>query len=329
MKRPVWFAFSALFALHGATAYAEPSSAAPSSEAVDQAREHFQRGVEFYKEQSFDAALAEFTRAYELAANYRVLYNLGQVQLERHDYVAALKFFRGYLDAGGAEIADQRREQVERDVSTLKARVAQLQIKCDVDGADVLVEGVSVGTTPMSAALLLNPGVVHLSVRKPGYASETRSFTLAGSEAKELSIALRAEGTGPAEPSAKPAQPAPVSAPPVVAEHSHAPVWVSLGITGVLAVGAGVFALRTNSANSALDRELDTFPGNAGKISDARTTLKADALATDLLGGGALIAAGFTLYFALSSPSEQGAQPAGIGLRSQATARGLELFGRF
>ncbi len=327
MKRSALIAFSACLALHGAHARAEGNAAPPSAEAVDQAREHFQRGVDFYKDQSFDAALAEFTRAYELAANYRVLYNLGQVQLERHDYVAALKFFRGYLDAGGAEIADQRREQVERDVSTLKTRVAQLQIKCDVEGAEVSIDGATVAHTPVPAALLVNPGVVHVSVQKAGYASETRTFTLTSNETKDLTFTLQAQSAAHAEP----AHPATAPLPPTraVAERSHAPVWVSLGVTGVFAVGAGVFALRTHSANSALDRELDTYPGSASKISDARTTLKSDALATDVLTGCAAVAAGFTLYFALSSPSEPSTQAGGIGLRSLAAAKGVELFGNF
>ncbi len=327
MKLPALLVFSAILALHSEAARAESSAPASSADATEQAREHFQRGVDFYKEQSFDAALAEFTRAYELAANYRVLFNLGQVQLERHDYVAALRSFRSYLDAGGADIPEQRREQVERDVSTLKTRVAELQIKCDVDGAEVLIEGVSAGTTPVSA-LVLNPGVVHVSVRKPGYASETRSLTLAGSEAKELAISLHAEGSARGESSGKPVASAPPPSAPAAAERTHAPVWVSLAITGAFAAGAGVFALRTHSANTALDRELDTYPGSAGRISDARSTLKGDALATDLLSGGALIAAGFTLYFAVSS-SEQSTQPAGIGLRSLASAKGVEVFGKF
>ena len=48
--------------------------------------------------------LAEFMRAYELLPNYRVLYNIGQVQLERHDYVAALHAFDDYLEQGARDV---------------------------------------------------------------------------------------------------------------------------------------------------------------------------------------------------------------------------------
>src|SRR5690349_10373833 len=50
------------------------------------ARVHFARGVEHYDEGNFDAALAEIERAYQLEpSNYKLLYNLAQVQMERHD----------------------------------------------------------------------------------------------------------------------------------------------------------------------------------------------------------------------------------------------------
>jgi hypothetical protein len=61
-----------------------------SPEQVSSARVHFLRGVESYKEGAFDIAVVEFTRAYEIAPNFRVLYNIAQSQAERHDYAAAL-----------------------------------------------------------------------------------------------------------------------------------------------------------------------------------------------------------------------------------------------
>jgi tetratricopeptide (TPR) repeat protein len=56
---------------------------APLEPDTSEARMRFTRGVKLYHEGSYDAALAEFTKAYRLAPNYRVLYNLAQVQAER------------------------------------------------------------------------------------------------------------------------------------------------------------------------------------------------------------------------------------------------------
>src|SRR5205823_3161495 len=70
---------------------------------MDEGRKHFQAGVQFYKEGDFRAALIEFKRAYESAPNYKVLYNLGQTNLELQDYAQALTSFQKYLTDGGKD----------------------------------------------------------------------------------------------------------------------------------------------------------------------------------------------------------------------------------
>jgi Tfp pilus assembly protein PilF len=59
---------------------ATPSGAvAAPDDAAEAAKQHFNRGVASYRDGDFDAALAEFEKAYETRPDYRVLYNLGQV----------------------------------------------------------------------------------------------------------------------------------------------------------------------------------------------------------------------------------------------------------
>ena len=78
MKRLSILIMSSLL-LAGPSVHAQPKTTASETEpALGEARERFQRGVDLYKEGSFDAALAEFNKAYELAPNFRVLYNMAQ-----------------------------------------------------------------------------------------------------------------------------------------------------------------------------------------------------------------------------------------------------------
>ena len=178
----------AMLAAAPAVAQTKPAAAGD----LDEARQRFQRGVELYKEGSFDAALAEFNKAYELAPNYRVLFNLAQVQTERHDYVSALKDFEKYLDQGGAEISADRKEQVNKEITALKGRVAELTITADVEGAEVLVDGVSAGTLPLSEPVRVSAGVRQLQVRKAGYETNTRTETIAGGDNAHFDFKLQA-----------------------------------------------------------------------------------------------------------------------------------------
>lgn len=67
-----------------------PSSRAlAQDDAVDRARASFFQGVELYKEGSFEAALAEFQKAYATTPAYRVPYNIAQTYFDLHDYVSS------------------------------------------------------------------------------------------------------------------------------------------------------------------------------------------------------------------------------------------------
>src|SRR3954469_6030428 len=170
---------------------AEPAAPAVSASSTTEARERFQRGVALYREGSFDAALAEFRRAYEIAPNYRILYNLAQVQVERHDSVAALNLFGQYLQQGGSELDAERRTQVERDIQSLRGRVADLMVESNVAGAQLTIDGVESGTLPLAGPVQVNSGVRQVTLAKPGYQSVSRSLTIAGAQPLKLALTLQ------------------------------------------------------------------------------------------------------------------------------------------
>jgi hypothetical protein len=318
------------FSLHGALCAASPPAAEGDAQ-LDEARTHFQRGVELYKERNFDAALVEFTRAYSIAENYRLLYNLGQVHFERHDYVAALKSFRQYLKAGGSDVPTDRRETVEQEIATLERRVARIRINCNVAGAEILVDQTPVGMTPLDDAVLVNPGTRQVAARKPGYNGEPRTVAVAGAEAQDVVLTLlRAPGPSPEARSTTPPPAAVegVAASPAKKGASRVPLWIGVTTTGVLAGGAGVFGYLTVRSNRRVDEELGTFPGNSDRIEDARREVKRNALITDVLAGAALLSGGITLVIGLSSSDDSG-EAARVTVRVGAGQPALELGTRF
>ena len=76
---------------------------------IEEAMPHFQRGVELYDENDFQNALIEFRRAYEIAQDYHVLYNVAQTCYQLQNYACALDAFTRYLSEGGSAIARERR----------------------------------------------------------------------------------------------------------------------------------------------------------------------------------------------------------------------------
>ncbi|MEO6603759.1 MAG: PEGA domain-containing protein [Polyangiaceae bacterium] len=315
-----------------------PVSTPSAGTATTEARERFKRGVVLYREGSFDAAFAEFRRAYELSPNYRVLYNLAQVQVERHDSVAAIDAFAQYLQQGGSEIEPERRAQVERDMATLRSRVAELTITSNVSGVRVSIDGVESGTLPLAAPLLVNSGVRQLLLEKLGYRSVSRTQAIAGAQPLQLSLNLEklTEGAtdgqraGTGEASGMPGAPA---APHARAHSLSTPFWVSAIATGLFAGGAVTFGILATNRNQKLDDQLNQFPADPRATSDARSSLKTEAALTDVFTGAALVAGAATVYFALTSnsareaPKQNAALPARVKLTTNGSA--LILSGKF
>ena len=286
-----------------AQAEASPPPEAPADN-VQQARERFQRGAELFKEGSFDAAFAEFSRAYQIAPNYRVLYNLAQVELERHDYASAMHFFQRYLKDGGAEVDAERRAEVEREIEALKNRVAELTVKSNVTGAEVSIDGTVIGTLPLSAPVLVSAGVRRIAARKEGYQALERTLSVAGGDKPVLELTLQPlQG----------ARPVSTASSTTAADSSGgvpAGAWIGFVAAGVFGGTAVTFGILTQKKDDELDRELSKYPADPQKIDDERSRLKLYAGLTDGFAGAALLSAIVGTYFAFSGSSDHRAETA-------------------
>lgn len=318
-----------------------PARAGNDSSKTAQASTHFQRGVQLYKQRSFDAALAEFEKSYELAPNYHLLFNLAQVQLERHDYVAALKRFREYLQTGDAQVEAARRTEVEQEIARISDFVAEVSFIVTPEGAQVSLDGVELGTAPLAAPVVINSGVHRILLSKPGFTTVQQTLTVAGGDSPRVVVTLR-----PAQAEAGPvATDSPANAPTATSSRSgstapsdttpnarvgrsNTGLWLSLGATVAFGGASGVMAVVTNDAKRTFESELDRFGASRDDVDSARTKLKTDALVTDVLAGAALVSAGFCVYFIASggSSSEEAPPPrVGVGL----TPRGVFARGTF
>jgi tetratricopeptide (TPR) repeat protein len=277
---------------------AAPDAPAHDPASVDEARLRFQKGVQLFKEWSFEAALAEFRKAYQLAPSYRVLYNIAQVHYELHNYVDALKAFRQYLTEGGNDVSVDRRTQVEAEIRKLEGRVGYLEVVANVDSGQVAIDDVPVGLLPMKLPILVNPGVRRVSVMKPGFGTTARNVTIAGGDHAQVQLELNE-----AVASRVPRDEAGKKSGRTEArlERPRTAMWVSLAATGALGIGAGVFALLAQDAKRDFEHQLGVFPSSKEEIDGARSSLVRNAAITDGLLAATVVAGGFTVFFALSS----------------------------
>lgn len=331
MKTSLWIQAGALAAFALASPFAalsQPSSDGvtqpDASKDVERGRVHFLRGVDFYKEGNFAAALIEFKRANQAAPNYRILFNLGQTYIELHDYANALHSFEEYLQSGGADLRPARRAEIEEEIRTLRSRVAVLTIRSDLSGCELMLDDNPSGTLPLSGPLLISAGRHTVSVRKNGAVRASRIVEVSGGDSATVELSAAA-------PEFPPQLPVGEAAARAVAPSSGRGTgfWVSLTCASALAVGTATTGILALSAQNDLNRRLASYPGSPLEIESARAKAKHMALAADILGGTTVAAAAFTLAFTLWKPAGHDAEEASTRLAARIGPGGLVLEQRF
>jgi tetratricopeptide (TPR) repeat protein len=272
-----------------------PAPAPAADASIDEARQHFQKGVLLFKEGNLDAALAEFRRAYQLAPSYRVLYNIAQVHHDLHNYVEALKAYRQYLSEGGNDISAERRTQVDAEVRKLEGRVGYLEITSNVDGVQLSLDEVPAGILPLRTPIMVNPGVRRVSASKVGYALTARNVTIVGGDHAQVQLDMTEIQTRGRDDGKKTVT--------TVHERPRTAMWISLAATGALGVTSGVFAILARSAKQDFETELGKYPNTKDHIDDARSKLALNSGLADGFGAAAVVAGGFTVFFALAGRS--------------------------
>jgi tetratricopeptide (TPR) repeat protein len=297
---------------------AAPAPPAPPAGVEDQkvaAHAHFDRGLAASNDQRFGEAAAEFEKAYELAPDYRVLYNIGKVRSALGRFAEAADAFQGYLDRGGPDIPEERRKEVRDTLAADLAHVATVAVRVSPDGAEVRLDGKLVGVSPLPAPLRVTEGKHTVEALLPSRPVQLREIDVPGASALDVALDFPVAASLAAPPPAPPA--------PALVEKTPAPApsrrWRTVGYTlagaGLVATLAGsLLAYRAaTDANDARARLVDAaMPAmgapdvmkyDAAKLSfdDAKTR---NQLGWALVGFGvAALAAGGTLALVWSGSS--------------------------
>ncbi len=275
---------------------APPSSPPPTAQAgksvgnpVERARVHYERGLQLFNEENYDAALFEFERAYELAPSYKILYNMGRIQRQQNNYAAAMRSYTRYLLEAGGNVPAERRAEVEAEMAVLRPRVASVKVTVNLDGATVYaddipvctatIESSCVGKSPLQAPIIVNGGRHKITATKPGYAPATSLVSVVGSDHIDVKLDLVAYAQAAAPPRRVP--------------------WGGWVATGVLAAGAGVLGYLSLSQSAKLEDERGQLNVDADKLDSRASRTKTFGLIGDGLAVTAVVVGAISLYYTI------------------------------
>lgn len=278
-----------------------------------------EEGIQLRERRQDAEALTRFEQAYELSESGRALAQIALAEQALSRWVSAYRHLQDALRSEDAWVSE-RQAPLRRALASMEEHVARLSVRGEPAGAEVFVNGESIGTLPLETAV--EPGAHSVEVRADGYSAFSADVEIAQGASFQQNVSLEASSDQAAPPD---------DGPPSSGGGGIHPVGpIVLGIGGALLVGGVI----TGALALDLDSQLaDMCPDPLRCTAMARPLLsdrETFAAVTDVLlfTGGAAVAAGVLLTI-LVQESEDSGDDVAIIPSIGPTAWSVDLRGRF
>jgi hypothetical protein len=172
---------------------ARPSRPPLSDSLQGSAKDDYEAGKLLFADGDYASALLKFERAYAESRDPRLLWNQAAAERNLRRYARVEELVSRYLLEEGERLSDVERAEAEALLDAVKGFIAEVRVDVSQPAAQVFVDDVLVGTSPLSAPLRLDKGKRRLRAKKAGFVGATQELELAGGEARAISIVLDAE----------------------------------------------------------------------------------------------------------------------------------------
>jgi hypothetical protein len=253
----------------------------PEAERVSRlAEERFAEGTTLFKQWRFDEAEQRFREALTHWDHPLIHLYLSRALEKQARLVEAHEALQPALRSG-VELLSPEDVQVAEDLrQNLESRLAQIEVHCDVPGAEVSLDGEPWFTAPSRARRMIGAGQHVLMARKPGYFPIAEPVSMI--PGKQTRVVLR------------------MTADVVHVERRWQP-WQPRAVAGAgiaMSLAGGLFLWRARTDYGAIERDLDACAGEAACELSSRRIDRAEG--KERIGTGVLIAGGSALAAGLA-----------------------------
>jgi tetratricopeptide (TPR) repeat protein len=313
----------AALALGSCTLVAPSAFGQTSASETARVTELFKSGKVAFSKGDMAEAERLFSEALALRKSSDIAANLAQSELEQQKYRKAAEHFSWALANLLPSATDAQRKAVEAGLARSRTEVAILRLEIQPEGSDVLVGQDSVGKSPVTNSVFVDPGEVIVSVKHDGFVSVDKRLMVGKGTEQAVEITLTpkdgagapATATGPVVDSGlqRPADPAPSDAGAEAKPKSLVPAFVATGVAVAGGVVGLVFTLSASSKEDDADKKRDALNALGGcnggapaadcaGLKDQRDSVDSSrnlAVGAFVVGGVAALAAGYFYWDAL------------------------------
>lgn len=289
--------------------------------------DEFKRCQELYAAKNYDGAYLCYKALWDAKKGPDVAANLGNVEVQIGKYKEAYLHLQYVLDT--YPISDPKHpvvmQKTREKQAEAKAHVAVFKVSITPPGAAVAVNGVAIGTTPLSEPIVVDPGTHRLTATLDGYTALSQDLTAQPNTEQALNLAMKRANRGGGV--------------------SPAMIGVSIagGVLALGALGAGI-GLHVAAGGKADDREAlaaeigdnstcsdpnntDVRCDQIGSLADEENTFSAAGTAMLVVGG--VLAAGTIVAIIVWPSASSSTEPASANLWIAPTPTGLLAGGTF
>ena len=194
----------------GATGRAQPAppagSAAPAGDGAapappkDQASALFKKGLAAYDKGDFQEASTSWRAAWALKQTFDIAGNLGLVELKLGKFRDAAEHLDYAVKHFPPTDAEARRAGLQAKFAEARAQIGGLRITSVTAGADVLVDQVRVGTTPLGGEIFVLPGTHTIELVHRDYKPASQTIQVEKGSTKVVALTLEMVERGPSIP---------------------------------------------------------------------------------------------------------------------------------
>jgi hypothetical protein len=311
----------AVVAPHVARATDAPVVTAEGSAMTDKARQLYEEGLSAYKKERWAESRAALLAAWSLNKHWQIAGLLADCEVQIGRYRDAAEHAAYYLKNSPAD----RHDRATKLLSDAKAKIATLTLQVAPAGAEILIDGVSVGRAPLADALFLDSGAHNVVARIVGRPDAERAVTMKAGSAESISLTVgNALEPSPIEPNE------PQKVTPLIVLGGIAAAGLATG-AGLFVAGNGKLSTAEDLHKGVVDAHGSCVPGASNfdarcaeidKVSTSADTLH--RVGFGVMVGGGVAAVGAVVY--LLWPSSKPTTGMNVRVLPVATTSGGGLF---
>lgn len=299
----------------GGKGAAKPA-AAPAKEPTpkDKAAVFAKEGAQAATAGEWDDAYADYQIAWSIDPSWEIAAPLGKAAYKTKHYAEAVQRLRFYLrEAPAAKVSTKERTEAEAFIQDAKSKTGLLTIKGPA-GGDVLVDGTEAGKTPLTEAIILDPGSHKIEVRRGGQ-GETKTAEIAAGATIELDFTPK-----PATPKTVIVKEEGVFTPQV---RTAAVIGGGALALGGLVAGGVLMGVSVTKADERQKAQLDPYGIDAAKTAaQAEADMRSAAIWCFVGGGAAAIGTG--VFYLVTRPTVKAPVKAGAVVGPQGSSIWIE-----